>query len=106
MLPLMLASDTLSITVMEILDNLILIAIPGAMEVSRGSLIFWGSVMFSLAVAFVVASGELLPHGLRQGPRRNPSAHGYHWNTTHRKSPLLYRLLARALTIDVWTSNL
>ena len=54
-LPLALASDTLSITVMETVDNLILLVIPGAMEAGLASLLFWGSLAFTLAVAFVAA---------------------------------------------------
>jgi hypothetical protein len=54
-LPLAFASDTLSITVMEIVDNLIMLAIPGAMEAGPGSFLFWGSLAFALAVAFVAA---------------------------------------------------
>jgi hypothetical protein len=54
-LPLAFASDTLSITVMEIVDNLILVVIPGAMEAGLGSLLFWGSLAFALAIAFVAA---------------------------------------------------
>ena len=54
-LPLALASDTLSITVMEIGDNLIIVVIPGAMDAGLGSLLFWGSLAFALAVAFVAA---------------------------------------------------
>ncbi len=54
-LPLAFASDTLSITVMEIVDNLIILAVPGAMEAGLASLLFWGSLAFALAVAFVVA---------------------------------------------------
>jgi len=54
-LPLAFASDTLSITVMEIVDNLIIVVIPGAMGVGLGSLLFWGSLAFALAVAFVAA---------------------------------------------------
>jgi hypothetical protein len=52
-LPLAFASDTLSITVMEIVDNLIIVVIPGAMDAGLGSLLFWGSLAFALAVAFV-----------------------------------------------------
>ena len=52
-LPLAFASDTLSITVMEIVDNLIIVVIPGAMDAGLGSLFFWGSLAFALAVAFV-----------------------------------------------------
>ncbi len=54
-LPLAFASDTLSITVMEIVDNLILLVIPGAMDAGLASLLFWGSLAFALAVAFVAA---------------------------------------------------
>ena len=54
-LPLAFASDTLSITVMEIVDNLIILVIPGTMEAGLGSLLFWGSLVFALAVAFVAA---------------------------------------------------
>jgi len=54
-LPLAFASDTLSITIMEIVDNLIMVVIPGAMEAGLASLLFWGSLAFALAVAFVAA---------------------------------------------------
>ena len=54
-LPLAFASDTLSITVMEIVDNAVMLMIPGAMEAGLTNLLFWGSLAFALAVAFVVA---------------------------------------------------
>jgi hypothetical protein len=54
-LPLAFAADTLSITVMEIVDNLVMVVVPGAMEAGLTSLLFWGSLAFALAVAFVVA---------------------------------------------------
>ena len=54
-LPLAFASDTLSITVMEVVDNLIMLVIPGAMEAGLGSLVFWGSLAVALAIAFVAA---------------------------------------------------
>ena len=54
-LPLAFASDTLSITVMEIVDNLILLVIPGAMEAGLTSFLFWGALAFALLVAFVAA---------------------------------------------------
>jgi hypothetical protein len=54
-LPLAFASDTLSITVMEIVDNLIIVVIPGAMDAGLGSLLFWGSLAVALAIAFVAA---------------------------------------------------
>ena len=54
-LPLAFASDTLSITIMEIVDNLIIVLIPGAMDAGLTSALFWGSLAFSLVVAFVAA---------------------------------------------------
>jgi hypothetical protein len=54
-LPLAFASDTLSITVMEIVDNLIILVIPGAMTAGVGDMLFWGSLAVALAIAFVCA---------------------------------------------------
>jgi hypothetical protein len=53
--PIALASDTFSIAVMEVIDNLVVLAIPGALEAGLGTLLFWGSLSFALAVAFVFA---------------------------------------------------
>jgi Domain of unknown function (DUF4396) len=50
-IPIALASDTLSIATMEIVDNTIVVAIPGAMDAGLGDLLFWGSLSFSLFVA-------------------------------------------------------
>jgi hypothetical protein len=50
-----LAADTASITVMEIVDNVIMLAIPGAMEAGPATMLFWGSLAFALAVAGIVA---------------------------------------------------
>jgi hypothetical protein len=50
-----LAADTASITIMEIVDNAIMLAIPGAMDAPLDSLLFWGSLAFALAVAAVAA---------------------------------------------------
>jgi len=54
-IPIALASDTLSIATMEIVDNLIVLTIPGAMDAGLGSLLFWGSLAFALVVAGLVA---------------------------------------------------
>ncbi|CAN7481835.1 DUF4396 domain-containing protein [Knoellia sp. LjRoot47] len=48
------AADTVSITVMEVIDNAIVLVVPGAMEAGLASWLFWGSLAFALAVAFVV----------------------------------------------------
>ena len=53
--PLALAADTFSITVMEIVDNAIMLAVPGAMEAGLDNALFWGSLAFALAVAWVAA---------------------------------------------------
>ena len=50
-----LASDTASITVMEIVDNAIMVAIPGAMSAGIGDPLFWGSLAVSLALAALAA---------------------------------------------------
>lgn len=51
-----LAADTVSILVMEIVDNAVMVGVPGAMDAGIGSLLFWGSLAFSLAVAFVITT--------------------------------------------------
>lgn len=48
------AADTLSIMVMEIVDNAVLLIVPGAMEAGLTSTFFWLSLAGALAVAFVV----------------------------------------------------
>ncbi|MBN9623847.1 MAG: DUF4396 domain-containing protein [Actinobacteria bacterium] len=53
-IPIALASDTLSIATMEVVDNLIVLAVPGAMEAGLGDLLFWGSLSFALAIAAVL----------------------------------------------------
>jgi hypothetical protein len=53
--PLALASDTLSIGTMEIVDTLIILIIPGAMAAGLGDALFWGSLAFALFVAFWAA---------------------------------------------------
>jgi hypothetical protein len=44
----------LSILTMEIVDNAIVLAVPGAMEAGLNTLLFWGALAFSLAGAFVI----------------------------------------------------
>lgn len=53
--PIAFASDTLSIATMEIVDNLVVVAVPGAMEAGLDSLLFWGSLAFALVVAGLIA---------------------------------------------------
>jgi Domain of unknown function (DUF4396) len=53
--PIALATDTFSIAVMEIVDNALMLAIPGAMESGVGDILFWGALSFALVVAGVIA---------------------------------------------------
>ncbi len=53
--PLALASDTLSIAVMELVDNAILLVVPGAMEAGLDTLLFWASLAFALLIAGICA---------------------------------------------------
>jgi hypothetical protein len=48
------ASDTVSIAVMELMDNAMMLVIPGAMAAGLTDGLFWGSLALSFAVAFVV----------------------------------------------------
>jgi hypothetical protein len=54
-IPLALASDTLSIAVMELVDNAILVVVPGAMEAGLDSVLFWASLAFALLIAGMAA---------------------------------------------------
>ena len=49
-----LAADSLSILVMEIVDNAFLLVVPGAMAAGLGDPLFWGALVAALAVAFVL----------------------------------------------------
>lgn len=70
------ASDTLSITTMEIVDTLIVLVIPGALDAGVGEPLFWGS----LAVALVLAGGTAYPVNRRLIARGKGHAvvHGRH----------------------------
>lgn len=51
-----LAADTISITVMELIDNGVIALWPGAMDATLSDVLFWGALAISLAVAFVVTT--------------------------------------------------
>ncbi|WP_345493211.1 DUF4396 domain-containing protein [Nocardia callitridis] len=51
-----LAADTVSITVMEIVDNLVILAVPGALDAQLDTVLFWATMLVSLAVAFVLTT--------------------------------------------------
>jgi Domain of unknown function (DUF4396) len=50
-----LAADTISIAIMEVVDNAIMLIIPGAMEAGLRSALFWGSLAVSLVIAGMAA---------------------------------------------------
>jgi uncharacterized membrane protein YbjE (DUF340 family) len=54
-LPIAFASDTASITVMEIVDNAFILIVPGAISAGLGDSLFWWSLGVSLIIAFVFA---------------------------------------------------
>jgi hypothetical protein len=77
------AADTLSIAVMEIVDNAVLLIIPGAMEAGLTELLFWGSLVLSLGVAFVVTfpvNRWLISRG-----RGHAVVHAHHGAMEHRR---------------------
>ena len=51
-----LAADTISIAVMEIVDNGVIVLWPGAMDAGLGDTLFWAVLAIALAVAFVVTT--------------------------------------------------
>ena len=75
-IPVALAADTISITIMEVVDNAIILVIPGAMEAGLTDLLFWGSLVVSLLIAGVAAypaNRYLIARG-----RGHAVVHAYH----------------------------
>jgi hypothetical protein len=71
-----LAADTLSILTMEIMDNAVVLVVPGAMDAGLADLLFWGSLVASLIVAFVLTvpvNRALIARG-----RGHAVVHAYH----------------------------
>ena len=76
-----LAADTVSILVMEIVDNAVMLTVPGAMEAGITSLLFWGALAFALAVAFVVTlpiNRAMISRGKGHAVVHTAHAHGEH----------------------------
>ena len=75
-IPVALAADTISIAIMEIVDNAIMLMIPGAMEAGLTNVLFWGS----LTVALLIAGAFAFPANrylIRRG-RGHAVVHQYH----------------------------
>ena len=78
-IPIALASDTISIATMEVVDNLIMLTVPGAMEAHLSDLLFWGALSFALAVAFVLTvpvNRWLIARGKGHGAVHETGIHG------------------------------
>jgi hypothetical protein len=80
------ASDTVSIVIMEIVDNATVLAIPGAMSAGLGEPLFWGSLMLSMLIAGLAAfpavrwliargRGHAVAHRYHEGAAGPHSAH-------------------------------
>ncbi|HJU47845.1 MAG TPA: DUF4396 domain-containing protein [Gaiellaceae bacterium] len=81
-----LAADTVSIAVMELVDNAVLLVVPGAMEAGVSDALFWASLALALAVAFVVTlpvNRWLIARG-----RGHAVAHGLHGHSHAARIPL------------------
>ncbi|MEU6283172.1 DUF4396 domain-containing protein [Streptomyces sp. NPDC047028] len=71
-----LAADTVSIAVMELIDNTVMVGVPGAMNAGLGQWLFWASLAFSLALAFLVTTPVnrwMIGHG-----KGHAVVHAYH----------------------------
>lgn len=89
-----LAADTASITIMEIVDNLVMLYIPGAMNAGLGSWLFWASLVASLAIAGIAAfpvnrwliargRGHAVVHAYHGGAQGHRHDHGGHEGHHH-----------------------
>ncbi len=74
--PLAFAADTASIATMEVVDNLIMVLVPGAMAAGLGDPLFWGALAVALVIAGAVAwplNGWLISRG-----RGHAVVHAHH----------------------------
>jgi hypothetical protein len=75
------AADTVSIVVMEIVDNLVMLVVPGAMNAPLSSVRFWASLALSLVLAGVAAfpvNAWLLSRGRGHAVITHHHGHGHH----------------------------
>lgn len=102
-----LAADTASITIMEIVDNGVMLAIPGAMDEGLSNPLFWGALGFALLVAFAFAY-PLNRYMIARG-QGHAVVHAHHGSNTHSATPqpapsrqfILIGLAAIAVTLVV-----
>ena len=88
------ASDTLSITLMEVIDNLVMVAIPGAMDAMPDTFLFWGAMGSSLVLAGTAAfplnrwlirrgRGHAVIHAHHGEHASHPTAHPTQLHSAH-----------------------
>ena len=102
-LPLAFASDSISIAVMELVDNGVMLAVPGAMNASLSDPLFWGALLLALAVAYVFAfpvNRYLIARG-----RGHAVVHGGTGAAGSSRRLVLVGLAAIALTVAVTTGS-
>jgi hypothetical protein len=76
-----LAADTVSIAVMELVDNAAIVLIPGALDAGLADFLFWASLLGSLVIAFVVTvpvNRWMISRG-----KGHAAAHEFHHGATH-----------------------
>ncbi|HEV8175054.1 MAG TPA: DUF4396 domain-containing protein [Actinoplanes sp.] len=80
-----LAADTVSIAVMELVDNATIVAVPGALDAGVGDVLFWASLIGSLVIAFFVTvpvNRWMISRG-----RGHAVAHEFHHGAGHEDHP-------------------
>ncbi len=88
------ASDTISIAIMEAIDNLFILAVPGAMEAGIGEALFWAPLLGGFVIAFPFAflanryliargKGHALVHEYHHGHGHGADAHAHHGHAHH-----------------------
>ncbi|HZG35959.1 MAG TPA: DUF4396 domain-containing protein [Gaiellaceae bacterium] len=108
-LPIAFAADSFSIAVMELVDNGVMLAIPGAMDAPLRNPLFWGALAFALGVAFVAAfplNRHLIARGL--GHAVVHASHGTGGAPAAPQSPrrlVALGLTAMAATIGIATAG-
>ncbi len=92
------AADTLSILTMTLVDNLIMVLVPGAMNKDPLTLMYWASRGVSFSIAFLVAwpvnfwllqrgKGHALTHEFHHAQIKGPEGeHAHHDESTHHHS--------------------
>ena len=98
----MLAADTLSIVTMEVVDNLVMVAVPGAMDAGLVNPVFWLAMMLALGRLRRGLPGQPLP--ARQG-KGHALTHGLHEGgplmNTHTLAAGIVGFLLGGLTVSV-----